>query len=321
MDQLMSKYQKLCLEQRKVIYPQDFSQYFSQSELNGIYNAYGDINTFFNKSTQAEEFYQNNEIMFTICQGCSFYTQCRGNTRAKCKDNQPPMDFDHIEFIGDEKLLKWFYLNSLLYLHENAPKSRAFGGFFEIFKSVKKIKIKKKFIIMYSERFQHYERVKNAQFLSYQGATVESALSQILYLASGQYYEFYFDNITNDTEIKSPIEEKMFKALDNHSYLRKRYKFTLEQQHIISDAFGNVMFTLDFLMNIENKFKLCIEVDGYNYHSDPERFDLDRRRDRTLLKKGIYTARFSSHDVNFRLDDSLQDIIDIIEFHMHKLYH
>lgn len=43
--------------------------------------------------------------------------------------------------------------------------------------------------------------------------------------------------------------------------------------------------------------RLVIELDGYLYHSDPERFEADRRRDARLSIRGYRVLRFSYHQV------------------------
>lgn len=319
---LVKKYQNICSLYRKIIPSNEISNYFSQEEINSIFRTYNDIDDFINKALDTDEYFKENTIMLNVCQGCPFFNQCSGDKHARCLNHRLEVDFSNIEFVGDENTLKWFYLNTMIYLNDYQSKSKIANNFFSVFKRVKKIKMKKKMILMYSDHFLHYERVKNAGFLSYQGDIVEVLLNQIMYMITGNYYEFYFDNITNETEIKSPIEDKMFKALDNNPYLRKKFKYTLEKQHVITDPLGNILFTLDFLMDFGDKFKLCIECDGYNYHSNPERFELDRRRDRTLLKQGIYTVRFTSHEINYLLEDCISDIIEIVEFHLYnKFYH
>lgn len=317
MNILIQKYQDLCLKYRRVINEADISSLFNQEEIKEMHLSYGSVDLFIKHSLDINEFYTNNQVMFVLCKGCPFYNQCLNDKHAKCKKNNIQFNFDNVEFVGEVNLLKWFYFNTILYLNEYQDV-KSYGGFFDVFKRINKIKLKNKSVVLYSDHFHHYERVKSATFLAYQGTSIELLLEKIMFFISGNHCEFYFDNITNEADIKSPIEEIMFKALDNHPFLRKKYKYTLEKQAIITDNTGNLLFTLDMLMTINNDFNLCIECDGYNYHSDPERFELDRRRDRTLLKRGIYTARFSSHDINYRLDDAIDDIKEIIEFHINK---
>ena len=53
---------------------------------------------------------------------------------------------------------------------------------------------------------------------------------------------------------------------------------------------------VDFLVGS----RLVIEVDGANYHTDPERFEADRRRDAILSRLGYRVLRFSYTQVLYR---------------------
>lgn len=53
---------------------------------------------------------------------------------------------------------------------------------------------------------------------------------------------------------------------------------------------------VDFLIGS----RLVIEVDGRAYHSDPERFEADRRRDARLSTRGYRVLRFSYKQVTER---------------------
>lgn len=53
---------------------------------------------------------------------------------------------------------------------------------------------------------------------------------------------------------------------------------------------------VDFLVGT----RLVIEVDGLEYHIDPERFEADRRRDARLSARGFRVLRFSYRQVLFR---------------------
>jgi very-short-patch-repair endonuclease len=50
---------------------------------------------------------------------------------------------------------------------------------------------------------------------------------------------------------------------------------------------------VDFLIGT----RLVVEVDGYTYHSDPARFESDRRRDARLSALGYRVLRFSYRQV------------------------
>jgi len=53
---------------------------------------------------------------------------------------------------------------------------------------------------------------------------------------------------------------------------------------------------VDFLIGS----RLVIEVDGANYHTDPERFEADKRRDAVLSRLGYRVLRFSYKQVLYR---------------------
>ena len=53
---------------------------------------------------------------------------------------------------------------------------------------------------------------------------------------------------------------------------------------------------VDFLIGT----RLVIEVDGANYHTDPERFEADKRRDAVLSRLGYRVLRFSYKQVLYR---------------------
>ena len=55
-------------------------------------------------------------------------------------------------------------------------------------------------------------------------------------------------------------------------------------------------FRVDFLIGT----KLIVEVDGAEYHTDPERFESDRRRDAVLSRLGYRVLRFSYKQVLYR---------------------
>lgn len=46
--------------------------------------------------------------------------------------------------------------------------------------------------------------------------------------------------------------------------------------------------------------RLVIEVDGRNFHADPEKFEADRRRDARLSARGFRVLRFSYNQVMHR---------------------
>ncbi|AWH86331.1 hypothetical protein HYN59_14985 [Flavobacterium album] len=61
------------------------------------------------------------------------------------------------------------------------------------------------------------------------------------------------------------------------------------------------------------KVKLIVECDGYQYHSSKESFERDRKRDRLLKSKGYDVVRFSGTEIYrdpVKVSDDLYDLID-----------
>ncbi len=73
------------------------------------------------------------------------------------------------------------------------------------------------------------------------------------------------------------------------------------------------------------EFKLIVECDGYQYHSDKETFSKDRIRDRVLQQQGYQVFRFSGHEIvqNATLKanefiDYLSDLADKFDLDMEQ---
>jgi len=65
----------------------------------------------------------------------------------------------------------------------------------------------------------------------------------------------------------------------------------------------------------KNDLNIIVECDGYQHHSDKESFTHDRRRDRTLKKRGFEVLRYSGSEIYqdpintaYELFENLQDI-------------
>lgn len=62
-----------------------------------------------------------------------------------------------------------------------------------------------------------------------------------------------------------------------------------------------------------DKIKLIVECDGYQYHSSKESFERDRKRDRLLKSKGYDVVRFSGSEIYrdpVKVSDDLYDLIE-----------
>lgn len=64
--------------------------------------------------------------------------------------------------------------------------------------------------------------------------------------------------------------------------------------------------------------RLIIEVDGARYHSDPESFENDRRRDRRAVQLGYTVIRLSYRQVLYEWADVERDILDVVRRRGHR---
>lgn len=73
-------------------------------------------------------------------------------------------------------------------------------------------------------------------------------------------------------------------------------------------------YRLDFLFTITEQkggrsCQVAVELDGYNYHDrTAKQASSDRRRDRTLLREGIYTLRYTFADLMESPGDAIWDL-------------
>lgn len=58
---------------------------------------------------------------------------------------------------------------------------------------------------------------------------------------------------------------------------------------------------------------LIVEVDGYDFHSDPKAFAGDRHRSNSALEQGVPTLRFTYFDVMRRLDDVIAQVRRVLD--------
>jgi very-short-patch-repair endonuclease len=104
-------------------------------------------------------------------------------------------------------------------------------------------------------------------------------------------------------KLESPIEEAFWRA-----YLDARPPALegLKAQH---EALGG-QYRLDFALP---DAKIGIELDGYAYHSTPEAFTRDRRRERDLELAGWRIIRFSGSEVNRDADDCIRQAAELAD--------
>jgi very-short-patch-repair endonuclease len=61
--------------------------------------------------------------------------------------------------------------------------------------------------------------------------------------------------------------------------------------------------------------RTAIELDGYYYHADPERFRKDRQRDRALAAQGWRVVRFAGDEVLANVERCVEETIRLIRAH------
>lgn len=59
-------------------------------------------------------------------------------------------------------------------------------------------------------------------------------------------------------------------------------------------------------------FGLIVECDGFQFHSSPEAFSKDRKRDRVLATRGLRTLRFSGAEITKSPVDATRDILELL---------
>jgi very-short-patch-repair endonuclease len=86
---------------------------------------------------------------------------------------------------------------------------------------------------------------------------------------------------------ESPIEERFWSAC---LHLKPNNLRGLVREHEVFDGAYRIDFALP-------RFRLAIELDGYSYHSGPDAFVYDRRRDRYLSMNHWVVVHFAGAEV------------------------
>ncbi|MGH3714486.1 MAG: endonuclease domain-containing protein [Micromonosporaceae bacterium] len=58
--------------------------------------------------------------------------------------------------------------------------------------------------------------------------------------------------------------------------------------------------------------RVAVEIDGWAYHSDPARFQADRRRQNRLVSAGWTVLRFTWHDLTTRPDEVIHTLRSVL---------
>ena len=101
-------------------------------------------------------------------------------------------------------------------------------------------------------------------------------------------------------EFDSSIEASFWETWQRQS------KVPLVRQHPVSG------YRLDFA---HLPSRTAIELDGYYYHADPERFRKDRQRDRELSEQGWHVVRFAGDEVVADVERCVEEALRLVRAH------
>jgi len=96
---------------------------------------------------------------------------------------------------------------------------------------------------------------------------------------------------------ESPLEIRFRKAWESRSY-----HIILDQEFLVDTSQGRRR--IDFA---HQSTKTAIELDGYEYHKDPEKFTDDRQRQRELLDIGWIVIPFSGSEIMQNISKCVED--------------
>ena len=111
---------------------------------------------------------------------------------------------------------------------------------------------------------------------------------------------------------ESPLEQKLLKALSRNNIkteLQLRINKDSTVSHFPEPVDPHKILTLpDFYIETENN-KICVYTDGHTYHERTEYQAVrDRSIDRELQNLGYVVLRYTTSDINQRLDDTVENI-------------
>jgi hypothetical protein len=66
-------------------------------------------------------------------------------------------------------------------------------------------------------------------------------------------------------------------------------------------------------------FRIVVECDGFDYHSDKDAFTRDRQRDRRLRQKGFEVVRFSGSEIYRDPVGVAYELADIVQTHYDRV--
>jgi very-short-patch-repair endonuclease len=106
----------------------------------------------------------------------------------------------------------------------------------------------------------------------------------------------------NDLFYESPLEEKFWTEFKNSGILAERQ---------FLETIGKSNFFLDFAIFCKNR-NLDIECDGDTYHTEKQLVQQDKRRDNILESRGWNVLRYTTEDIEYKLDESIKQVKDTI---------
>ncbi|MCG2418920.1 endonuclease domain-containing protein [Aequorivita sp. F47161] len=142
-------------------------------------------------------------------------------------------------------------------------------------------------------------------------------------LCQGCIYKFTNNCLTCIFELQSPLERKLFLAL-NKEYIRfsTQYPLNWKGENISIEGktynnpknnFKDVLTVADFYIE-KRGVKLCVYTDGHTYHErTEEQAQRDKRIDRKLQELGFQVLRYTGKDVNENTDSIVAEIKKWIE--------
>lgn len=106
----------------------------------------------------------------------------------------------------------------------------------------------------------------------------------------------------NDLYIESYIEEKMWDKL-------KKERIPAERQYEVKTGLDN--FFIDFAIRCKVS-DVGVECDGDEFHNKAENVKYDKNRDNKLKAMNWNILRYTSDEINLRLDDSVCQIKEVV---------
>ncbi len=99
---------------------------------------------------------------------------------------------------------------------------------------------------------------------------------------------------------ESPIEDKLCLAMNASEILEGQFQM---QKHVGP-------YRLDFSFIVP---KLCVEADGYAYHTEPAQIERDQSRDIYMTRLGWTVLRFTGSDIYSRIEECVTEVESVFQ--------